>query len=51
MNTCCMYCPISLIVERFLYILLNDVVWACGSLDGVWGMRESHSLFHYGRIR
>ena len=29
---CCRYCPIYFIFWRFLYILLNDVVWAYGSL-------------------
>ena len=60
LNTCRRYCPISLIIERFLYILLKDVVrvygsldvvWVCGSLNDVWGMKGSHYVFHCGRIR
>ena len=27
-------------------------IWVCGCLDSVfWGMRESHSMFHYEIIR
>ena len=36
---------------RFVHILLNDIVWACESLDDVWGIRRSHFMFHYERIR
>ena len=50
-DTYCRYCPISLIFGRFLYILMKDVVWAYGNLNDVLGMRGSHSMFHYRRIR
>ena len=46
LNTCRRYYPIYLIVRRFLYILLKDVVCAYGSLDDVWRMRGSRSMFH-----
>ena len=51
LNSCCRYCPISLIVKRFLYILLKDIVLAYGNVDDVWRMRGSHSMFHCERIR
>ena len=34
-----------------LFILLNDVFRLVGGLDVVGGMRGSHSIFHYERIR
>ena len=49
LNTYYRYCPTLSMLGRF-YPSCSMCFWACGSLD-IRGMRGSHSMFHYERIR